>query len=552
VTSALAKVGLPELENLDAVTEDRLRELLATCRQAILTLAIENDQLRRKLLGPKSERVSRDEIAGQLLLFAEWAKDALGEDDPEAAADEPLAPELAAELAADAAAAEAKPAKRKPRRVHLPDDLPTRTITHVVPDAERRCPECGNEQLESIGVEASERLEWVPGHFERIKIEREKLACTCRRYVCTAPLPPQPVPKGIPGPNLLAKVVVDKYLKHLPLYRQAMTFLLEHGVVIPVATMCGWVHSVADLLDLVYRVMVADVLRSQVIHTDDTSVRVQAQHSESETGKVRLWPYIGDEDHPHVVFDYTTSRKRDGPAAFLAGFKGYLQADAYIAYDGIFAGGEVHEVACWAHARRYFYEARDHDPKRSAVVLALIQDLFKIEERGKRVSPEARLALRRREAAPVLKRLSKVLDAFALEVLPKGGIGRGITYVTNQWAALVQYLERPDLSISNNAAERQVRPVAVGRKNWLTIGSDAAGHSAAVIYSILASCVRIGANPMEYLVDVLRRAPAVPAELAWELTPFAWKAAREAAPVAARPANTDAPQAAVASASTST
>lgn len=531
----LAKIGLPQLEKIEDLTSDvQLRELLATCRQAILHLSLENDSLRRKFLGSKSEKVSRDEITRQLVLFADLI-DELKSDGPEPSPPA-IEPEIANEIDEAKARAEEQAASKKKkkrgrqaRKIRVPADIPTRTQVEAVPANERGCPSCGHEMTKELEPERSERLEWVPGHFEKIVIEREKLACPCcHGAIVTAPAPSSPIPKGIPGPALLATVIIGKFLLHLPLYRQVAAMIFEHGVSIPLSTLCGWIQRSATLFDPIYQVMVADVLRSKVIHTDDTGVRVQERHSDSETGKVRLWPYIGDDEHPHVVFDYTTSRKRDGPAAFLSGFTGYLQADAYAGYDAIFAGGAVIEVACWTHARRYVFNARDADPARAYVILDLIDQLYDIERLAKSLSPAARLALRQRESRPIIETLRRRLDAYTLECLPKGPMGKAIKYINNQWVALTRYLDDPSLDIDNNDAERAIRPIAVGRRNWLFVGSDRAGHSMAVIYSLLASCLRVGANPFEYLSDVLRRAPEQPIERMWELTPDAWCAAREA------------------------
>lgn len=515
-------MGLGQLESLEWLDgadadSDQVRELLDTCRQAILKLALENDQLRKKLFGPKSEGRHRRALLGQLSLFPEFLKELKARHDSDNELDQP----------SDEPDDEDEE-KGQPKRTELPSDLRSETEEHRVPDDERCCAACGSSKLKSLPPETSEQLKWIPGRFVRVVHKREKLACaTCHSQIITAPAPAQPIPKGIPTASLLAKIVVDKFLNHLPLYRQLAGFVLEHGVVIPISTACGWVRSVADLLELIYLVMVADVLRSKVIHTDDTSVRVQPQHTLSETGKARLWPYIGDADHPHVVFDYTISRERDGPAAFLADYEGYLQADAYAGYDGIYATGRVTEVACWAHARRYFIEAEKKDPKRASAVLYRIKELFAIERRIEKLPPEVRLATRRRDAGRVLRVLRRELDIYALEVLPKGPMATAIRYVTNQWAALNRYVEDPDLAIDNNAAERAIRPIAVGRKNWLHIGSDAAGKTTAILYSILASCRLVGVNPTEYLTDVLPRVRETPPERMWELTPYAWAAARD-------------------------
>lgn len=529
----LAELGLASAFG-EAVegADERRKAAVAKLGDAILKLASQNDDLRKKLLGPKSEKLRKGELDQQLTLF-EGAEEAL-----EVEADGELDPALQAELE-DAAARERERAaqKQQPKRTRLPKTLQRETKEQKVTPDQRRCPCCGNAQLKPLGHDVSEQLEWVPGHFKLIEHKREKLSCPhCRDGLVVAQVPAKPIPKGIPGPQLLARVIADKYIKHLPLYRQADAYAIEHGVVLPVATMSGWVMMAAlRVLKPIYQAMVDDVLQSKVIHTDDTSVRVQ-RWSASETGISRLWPYVGDAAHPHVVFDYTTSRKRDGPRRFLGDFEGYLQADAYGGYDHIYASGKVKEVACWAHARRYFIKARDKDPRRAAMALRLIARLFDVEARARRVSGEVRLALRRQQSAPLLRKLRELIDQFRGEVLPKGAMGRAVTYLTNQWGALTRYLEDADLNIDNNAAERAIRPIAVGRKNWLHIGSDRAGDAAAILYSLLCSCKLHEVDPVAYLADVLLRVHTHPAESMIELAPAAWKRGGSAAGSGAREA----------------
>jgi hypothetical protein len=299
-------------------------------------------------------------------------------------------------------------------------------------------------------------------------------------------------------------------------------------------TLCDWVAAGAAQLKPLVLVMKDEVLGSRKIHTDDTTVPVRDKDRASMR-QGRLWIYIGDSEHEHLVFDYTPDRKRDGPQRFLAGYKGYLQADAYGGYNCVYAPqGESREpgaieVACWAHARRKFFDSMSSDGRRASVALAYIRELYAIEKRARDLSTEKRHALRGQEAPRILKAMKAWLEEEAPKVLPKSPMGDAITYARGQWVALTRDLEDGILEIDNNRAERALRRVAIGRKNWMFAGSDEGGHRAAIIYSVVASCAVLKIDPYAYLRDVLQRLPScLPADLK-TLTPKAWKAALLAA-----------------------
>ena len=275
--------------------------------------------------------------------------------------------------------------------------------------------------------------------------------------------------------------------------------------------------------------MVHAVLASAVVHTDDTPLPVQ-DRARDQTRLGRLWVYLGDDEHPYNVFAYTPSRARDGPQQFLKRYRGYLQADAFGGYDGIYATGNVVEVACWAHARRKFYEARTSDAERSHAALAWIGRLYEIEKRAKDLSVTARRALRQMESVPILTALCQWLREQVAAVLPKSPFGQAVTYALNNWTALVRYTEAGILAIDNNAAEREMKRIAIGRKNWLFAGSDRGGATAAVLFSITSSCQRHGLDPFAYLRDVLARLPDQSPERLGELLPDRWAAVQKAAP----------------------
>lgn len=405
-------------------------------------------------------------------------------------------------------------------RKRLPENLPRQRVTHEPSEDERQCRGCGTA-MARIGEEVKEQLEYVPASFYVLETVRGKWACRrCEDGVVTAAVPAQPIAKGLPGSGLLAHVVVSKYADHLPLARQTGIFA-RHGVELSRSTLCDWVGAAADLAGPVVAEMRRELLGSKVIHTDDTPVPVLDRSRES-TRTARLWVYLGDRGHPHTVFDFTPDRTRDGPSRFLEGYTGYLQADAYSGYDGIYAGGVVREVACMAHARRKFYDARTTDPERVFTALAFVRQLYQVEQRARELTPEARRDLRLRHAVPILDVFALWIQEHAPRVLPKSPLGEAITYAQLQWQALRRYTEDGDLAIDNNAAERALRAVAVGRKNWIFAGSDEGGRRAATLYSLLASARRHGLDPYAYLRDLFQRLPTHPHDRLAELTPAAW------------------------------
>jgi len=283
---------------------------------------------------------------------------------------------------------------------------------------------------------------------------------------------------------------------------------MRHGVEIRRSTIYDWLAAAADLVEPLVERMRRLVLASKVIHTDDTQVKL-IDHALRGTRLARFWAYVGDRGHPYIVYDFTDSRQREGPARFLKDYRGYLQADAYGGYDGIYldSQGGIVEVACWAHARRYWWKARQSDPPRAHHALAVIRRLYAIERAAKEMSAEDRQSLRAEHAGPLLAELKAWLDEQ--ELLPKSLIGQAATYTRNQWAALQRYLEDGDLSIDNNVSERCVKPVAIGRKNWLFVGSEQAGARAARLMSLIASCKDNRVEPWAYLRDLFTQLPTL-------------------------------------------
>ena len=396
------------------------------------------------------------------------------------------------------------------------------------------CPDCGEER-QRIGCERSEQLEFVPAVLKVIEHVRWKYACrTCQEHVAVAPAPSKPVEKGLPGPGLLSAIVVGKYADHLPLYRLEDVFA-RRGVELPRSTLCRWALQTAEILERLYQLMIKRVCSSEAIHTDDTPVPV-LDPTLPKTRTARFWVYCGDWRNPYTVYDYTTSRKRDGPADFLQDFQGYLHADAFAGYDGIYASGQVKQVLCWAHAQRKFYEARTVQPEPAHAALAYIAQLYAVEREAKALvgtdglnDEEAwetwhreRAELRRTKSLPILKELHDWLSATESRVLPKSPVGQAIGYVLPRWDGLVRYCENGALSIDNNLSERMVRPCAIGRKNWMFLGSDNGGKAAAILYSMMASAKSNQVEPFAYVRDLLVQLSGKRPHDLSKLLPDAW------------------------------
>jgi transposase len=491
--AALQRLILEEREGRQAAIDQAVREAVA----AIL----------RRYYGPRSERFD----PRQLLLFGQQVESA----------------------ALDAASIEeesgeklvTRRVKNRDRhgRQQLPEHLERIEIEHDLDD--KACPACGHERCR-IGAEISEQLEHFPASFKVLKHIRHKYACAkCDRdgynpHIASASKPPQPIDKGLPGPSLLAYVITSKLGDHLPLYRLERIFERQK-VHIARSTMCAWMRCGGELVQPLVELMIARVKQSRAIHTDDTPVPIQSP-GQKRCRQGRIWCYLGDEANPYTVYDYTPRRTRDGPARWLQGYQGYLQADAYGGYDGIYSGGHVTEVACWAHARRKFYDAQDSDPHRAAQMLALVAELYTVEREAKYLNDASRLALRQARSAPVLARIKEWLDTEGGVVLPRGPMGLAIQYAQNQWDALTVYTTQGYLNIDNNASERALKRVALGRKNWLFAGNDAAAENHARLWSLIASCERHHIDPQRYLTSLLAKIGSTPAEELVQFLPDVW------------------------------
>jgi len=542
------------LPDAPEVLKGMIRELLAQLHDKNRELdgvRLRLDQLLRRLYGPRNERLRPDQPS----LF-DAAPDA-----------EPPTEPTPAEQTTD----DGQPRRRQGHgRRRLPADLVRQPVIHDVSAAEKICPCCHKPRVR-IGEEVSEQLDYRPAKLFVWQHVRLKYACPdCLATACvaapisaattaategepsaaapsagapadnplslivTAPKPAQPIDKGLPGPGLLAQVVTSKYVDHLPLHRQE-AILARHGVELSRSTLCDWMAAAAQLLNPLYTLMLGQVLQSRVINTDETRLPVQERGQErAKSG--RLWVYLGDRDHPFTVYDYRPDKSRAGPGTILANYHGFVQADAANVFDGIYLPGSITEVGCWAHARRHFFEARTSDAARSAEALARIRGLYAVEDeaateikQGKlegEAADAVRLRWRQERTVPQLQVLATWLDEQAQVVLPKSPMGQAIAYAQRHWQALMRFTAHGFLDIDNNAAERALRAIAIGRKNYLFVGSDNGGHTAAVLYTLTQSCKRHGIDPFAYLQDVLTQLPSRSADCLPQLSPLAWAEAQ--------------------------
>ena len=526
-----------EMIRLQNQVQLQLLEQLENNNRKIMHMEHQLQQLLRRLYGRSSEKFDPSELP----LFGDGMMELPATEEPEIETTE-----------SQAQAHIPKPHVVKGHgRRKLPDDLPRERVVHDLADDEKPCPCCG-EMRAVIGEVVSEQLDYIPAKFSVIENVRLKYGCkVCESKAAidgpqieVADKPMSPIEKCLAAPGLLAHVIVSKYNDHLPLHRLE-DILIRNGLEIPRSTQCDWMRQSADALIPLYDIMAADVLKSKVIHTDDTPVDVQNLGGESrgKLKKGRFWVYVGDDDHPQTVFDFTPNRGRDGPVEFIGDWgkdaKVFLQADAYAGYNCIFDDDDrnVVEVACWAHARRKFYDAQKSARLLCAEVLARIKLLYDVERKAteqfkaqiesedKPLRPlaEIRLELRQAKSVGILNKLEPWLKKQLATIMPKSPIALAITYTLNQFDALKVYTTDGNLAIDNNLAENSLRRIALGRKNWLFVGSDRGGRTAAVLFSIIATCKRHNIEPLSYIRDILTRIPAHQHNKLHELLPANWQ-----------------------------
>jgi transposase len=531
---------LRQLSAKDALLAARTAEL-AAAKTGLIAKTLEAEKLkaqlaklRRERFGASSERIEREIEQFELAL-----------EEVEAATAEITAPTTAASTAeaSDDLPASASSAADKKKRRQLPPELPRHDIVHAPTGV---CKACGGTELRRVGESVTEVLEYIPGRFEVARHVRPAVSCRKCEAMMQAPMPELPIPRGMAGASFLAHVATAKFCDHLPLYRQAEIYA-RGGVDVDRGQLAEWLGHVAWLLRPLGELIAGHVMAGCVIHADDTPVPVLAPGAgRTKTG--RQWVYLRDE-RPHggtappaVLYRYTPDRKGEHCRAQLAGFTGWLHADGYAGFGKLYevAGASasplplagpprVAEVACWAHVRRGFFdEAKGSGSPIAKEALDKIGALFDIERPIKGAPPERRRTVRQRLAKPRLDELATWLDAQLQRVPGKSDLAGAIRYARSRWPALTAYVEHGQLEISNNAAENAIRPVALGRKNWLFAGSDSGGERAALFYTLIRTATLNSAEPEAYLRHVIARIGAHPVNRLHDLLP--WNIAAPATP----------------------
>jgi transposase len=516
------------LPNLDALNHNELKALIFSQRAQLLSkdeqlqsrdqeiehLKLLIAKLRRMQFGRKSEKLDRQIEQLELRL-----------DELQATQEESTASHTS--VAATDANAAAKPVpgesvQGKPGRKPLPEHLPREVRTYLPKQA--ACPDCGGE-LKPLGEDVSEILEYVPERFKVIRQIRPKLACAGCERIVQAEAPSRPIQRGVAGPGLLAHVLVSKYCDHLPLYRQSEMYARE-GVELERSTLADWVGGTSQLLAPLVEVLRRHVMAAGKLHADDTPVPVLAP-GKGKTKTGRLWTYVrddrpaGDATPAAVWFAYTPDRKGGHPQSHLGNFTGTLQADGYAGFDAVYETGRIQEAACWAHVRRKFYDLHvAHKSPVAAEAMERIAALYAIEKEIRGHPEEQRREIRNARARPLLDSLKQWLEETLGKLSRKSDTAMAVRYALSRWDALLCYCDDGRIEIDNNAAERALRTVALGRKNYLFAGSDAGGERAAAIYSLIGTAKLNGLAPEFYLRNVLSRIADHPIHHIEELLPW--------------------------------
>jgi transposase len=485
-----------------------------------LRLQVQVDRFKRWYYGPRADRLSTALDLGQMLL-------ALGEEFDS----KPVNKE---DLPAGEKPDESPRRIRKSRgRRNLEnfDKLPVQEYVYELSEAERACPCCGKQRKE-IGADESWQLEYYPGHFERLHHVRKKYACVgCdaegeNPRIQSAVKPAAAIDKGLPGPGLLSYITVCKFDMYLPLYRLENHFERQ-GFGISRSTQSIWCGDVADLVEPVYRLMIKRVLQSHLIATDDTHMPMQAKDKATRT---YMWVYIGDEEHPYNIYDFSLGRNREGPINFLGDYNQVLLADGYAGYNGVVTGNALTRAGCWLHLKRKFVEAERTAPEIALAVVESVRALYAVEHAAKAMMPAERLALRQEKSAPIVAALRERLDRWKLELIPKHPMVDAVNYALNQWQEMTIFLADAAVPLDNNLSEREMKRVVINRKNSLFVGNERGGRTMAILSSFTSTCRRLGIDSQLYLTQLITNLPALKQDELDLWLPDVWKLRLEPAP----------------------
>lgn len=497
-----------QILQLTAQNDAHIRELtvkLESTQRQLTTLQHQMDQILRRLYGRKSEQLNPNQM-----MFDSIVLDSLNQ--------------VAAvqELPSRSETVKTPRVSNHHGRIPIPEHLERFEILLDIPDEQKVCPETG-ELLKVIKVEVSEKLEYRPGKLIVNVYKRPQYALPENSGVIACAMPDHPIAKCKADVGLLAHVIVCKFADHLPLYRQDGIFERE-GVTITRATQAGWLMQNYESIIRLEETMRGALFERDVIFTDDTPVPLQV-NGNGKVKKARIWVYVrGGNGPPLTVYDFSIDRSKKRPLDFLDGYHGYVHADAYNGYDELFKKEGIIEVGCWAHARRKFDEAASSRPKEATDILARIARLYhEVETPCADMTPQDRAHYRQIHATPILTGIFEKIEELRRKTIPSEPLRKAIDYAMNQKKALCRYLEDGQLRPDNNLAENAMRPVAVGRKNWLFVGSERGGRAAALYMSLIKSCKDNEINPWEYFDDMLRRIMSHPVNRLRELLPDQWK-----------------------------
>lgn len=478
-----------------------------------LRLQVQVDRFKRWYYGPRADKLSTALELGQMLLsFGEEFENR---------------PVHTGDLPADEKEGEHPRRIRKSRgRRNLEnfDKLPVQELVYELSEAQRACTCCGQQRAE-IGAEESWQLEYYPGHFERLHHVRKKYGCArcaaegVNPRIASAEKPAAAIDKGLPGPGLLSYIVTSKYDMYLPLYRMESLFERQ-GFRIARSTQSIWCGDVADLLEPLYQRMIEKVLASHLIATDDTHMPMLAKE---KTANAYMWVYIGDDEHPYNIYDFSTSRNREGPIHFLGDYDQVLLADGYAGYNGVVTGNALVRAGCWLHLKRKFVEAERTAPEIALAVVESVRALYTVEHTAKAMKPAERLALRQEKSAPIVAALRERLDRWKLELLPKHPMADAINYALNQWTAMTVFLGDAAVPLDNNISEREMKRVVINRKNSLFVGNERGGRTMAILSSMTSTCRRLGIDTQLYLTQLITNIPAIKQSQLDLWLPDCWK-----------------------------